>query len=309
VVIEHLSGYQARDHEVIDYQMVELPQTGLQFRGPLPHLEPGEYFTCLGAAQTFGCFCEQPYPQLLASATRRGALNLGYGGAGPRFFNRHAELIEYANRGRFAIVQVMSARSEDNNRFESLGLELLTRRRDGRQFSADQAWRDVLECRYAWRKTPWGRSLARRICHWWGRQDARRLVQQNRRNWLGSYQHLLSSLKVPKLLLWFSQRGPDYQEDYRDVLGLFGAFPQLVNRAMVEQVARDADAYVECTTHRGMPQPLISRFDGQPVEIDLARDRSHFEGRVWTQNVYYPSPEMHADAASLLAEKLAAQGW
>ena len=47
----HLSGYAARDHEVIDYRMAELPATGLMFRGPLPALETGRFVVCLGAAQ------------------------------------------------------------------------------------------------------------------------------------------------------------------------------------------------------------------------------------------------------------------
>ena len=83
----HLSGYQARDREVVDYRMTELPGTGLMFRGPLPEmLEAGSYFAAVGAAQTFGCLCEAPYPVLLAQAIGLPALNLGYGGAGPEFF-------------------------------------------------------------------------------------------------------------------------------------------------------------------------------------------------------------------------------
>ena len=62
---EHLSGYQARDWEYVDYEMYQDEETGLWFRGPRPVLEGGNYFTCVGAAQTFGCFCPEPYPELL----------------------------------------------------------------------------------------------------------------------------------------------------------------------------------------------------------------------------------------------------
>ncbi len=142
---EHLSGYQARDFEVVDYHLYKLPGLGLSMRGPRPNLEVGSYITCVGAAQTFGCFCESPYPALLEQKLGVEVVNLGYGGAGPRFFNRHPGLIDIVNRGRLAVVQVMSGRSEDNSRFESRGLERMTRRRDGKKMSADAAWRSVLE--------------------------------------------------------------------------------------------------------------------------------------------------------------------
>jgi hypothetical protein len=33
--------------------------------------------------------------------------------------------------------------------------------------------------------------------------------------------------------------------------------------------------------------------------VELALDRPEFSGK-WTENLYYPSPEMHADAADAL---------
>jgi len=60
----HLSGYQARDIEVIDYNMTELENSGLMFRGPIPELSEGNYFTAIGAAQTMGCFCDDPFPSI-----------------------------------------------------------------------------------------------------------------------------------------------------------------------------------------------------------------------------------------------------
>ena len=66
--LDRPSNYQARDEEVIDYSMTELPGTQHLIRGPLPDLSKGNYITCLGAAQTFGCFCETPYPDQLRTA-------------------------------------------------------------------------------------------------------------------------------------------------------------------------------------------------------------------------------------------------
>jgi len=138
--------YQDRDNEVIDYNLYGLPGTGYRIRGPRPaSLEPGEYFTCVGAAQTFGCFSEHPYPALLADRLQLSPLNFGFAGAGPRYFLTQPSLLAYINRGRFAIVQVMSARSEDNSRFDTGGLEYLTRRADGAKLGAEPAWRELLE--------------------------------------------------------------------------------------------------------------------------------------------------------------------
>ncbi len=302
---EHLPGYQARDFEVVDYELYQLPGTELQFRGPETALVDGEYFSCLGAAQTFGCFTPQPFPSLLAGELGTTGLNLGYGGAGPRFFNRHPALIDIVNRGRLAVVQVMSGRSEDNSVFESRGLELLRRRSDKKPMSADAAWRSVMEYRYAWNRLPVGKSVARRICQSLGKRRAKALLQETRDNWLQSYSQLLNSIRVPTILIWFSKRLPDFQESYGSLHQFMGVYPQLVTREMVQCIAEQADHYVQCVTRRGSPQQLRSRFDGSPVQIDLGRDRSDFAGQTWDQNRYYPSPEMHEDAAIALRETVA----
>ena len=303
---EHMPGYQARDYEVIDYQLYQLPGSQLQFRGPEPQLTDGKFFSCLGAAQTFGCFAELPYPALLEKRWGTTALNLGYGGAGPRFFNRHPELIDMVNRGQFAIVQVMSGRSEDNSRFESRGLELLTRRSDGKQMSADAAWRSVLEMRYVWRRLPFGKTLARRMCRLIGTVDAQQLLNETRDRWVESYLQLLNSIRVPTVLFWFSKRAPDFQESYDELQGFMGQYPQFVTRPMVETITKQANHYIEVTTDRGSPQTLINRFDGSSVTLDLGNDRADFAGQIWTKNQYYPSPEMHEDAARRLQDSLPA---
>ena len=64
-------------------------------------------------------------------------------------------------------------------------------------------------------------------------------------------------------------------------------------------LSREATHYVECVSSRGSPQPLIDRFTGRPTTIDTSDDRPDFTD-VWTHNAYYPSPEMHQDAAARL---------
>src|SRR5690606_9444753 len=54
-------GYQARDAAIVDYDLWQPATQGVWLRGPRPaSLQAGSYFACVGAAQTFGCFVNQP---------------------------------------------------------------------------------------------------------------------------------------------------------------------------------------------------------------------------------------------------------
>jgi hypothetical protein len=269
-------GYQKRDRHIVDYQVFNL-LSRLEFRGPKPPLDPGAFFVCIGAAQTFGRFCDRPFPTILSDELELPVLNLGAAGAGPLFFLRRPRLLEYINRARFAIVQVMSARSEDNSYFESLGTGYLTRRSDGSKAVADPAYQELLETK--------------------SEEFVRELVAETRANWLRHSRGLLAKIQVPTILFWFSKRSPAYREDYSDVQSLFGPFPQLVNAAMMANLRPQADGYAECVTSRGLPQPLFDRISGAPTTV---ADLPHLGGQVHTHNTYYPSPEMHEDAAAAL---------
>lgn len=297
----HLSGYQARDHEIIDYQMYELPGTGLYFRGPMPEdLSPGQYFTCVGAAQTFGCFCDRPFPTILSQQLGISALNLGYGGAGPQFFNAQQSLVEYINRGRFLVLQAMSGRSQSNSLFECDGLELLRRRSDGAVLGANEAYGDLL-AGPAWIKNLPPKKISRFFARQLRAPLIKTLIEETRSGWLLNQRQFLDKIRVPVIFLWFSKRSPDYVETYKSLRALFGEFPQLVNRAMVEDVKRLCPDYQEVITQRGSPQLLISRFTRQPTSINPRNDRSDLDlDQEWTHNVYYPSPEMQEDAAAAL---------
>lgn len=306
IVATHLSGYQQRDFDIVDYQMTELADTGLQFRGPVPASlgsEGGRYFACVGAAQTFGCFADHPYPSLLSSRLDLPVLNLGYGGAGPEFFADHAPLHGYLNRAEFVVLQVMSGRSQSNSLYECGGLEYVTRRSDGRRMGAQRAITEAMlpgPSHLAGRRIP---SRLRKLIP--DSESAVRgriapLIDEIREAWVESHRRLLSRLDVPVVLFWFSKRSTDYEESFADVAGVFGHFPQLISTAMIDEIRPLCHSYVECVTDRGSPQLLTSRFTGQPVEVDPANDRSDLGFGTWTHNRYYPSPEMHEDAAGAL---------
>lgn len=303
---EHLSGYQARDWEVVDYQMYRDDLTGLCFRGPRREITAGNYFACVGAAQTLGCFCPLPYPRLLEAQLPIVSLNLGYGGAGPYFFLKHRALLEHINRARFAIVQVMSGRSENNRIYDSGGLEYLTRRADGAKVSARKGYQDLLD--EADRHSRLPRRMRRAVRLFVGPKSLRELLAETRANWVDHYRTLLEAIKVPKILFWYARRSPGlhrtkravwWWQRYDNVNAMFGDYPQLVTPSMVRAIRPFADAYVECVTQRGWPQPLVSRFTGQPVVADHSKDRPDL-AKFASSNAYYPSPEMHEDAAEAL---------
>jgi hypothetical protein len=68
-------------------------------------------------------------------------------------------------------------------------------------------------------------------------------------------------------------------------------FPHFVDRAAVNEIRHFADAYAECVSDKGLPQRL---WDGdESIDGAYAKD-GHL------MNNYYPSPEMHLEAAALL---------
>ena len=276
-------GYEERDAHIIDYQKYELPGIkpypgGGMFRGPAV-LGP-KYISCVGAAQTLGCFCEKPFPALLRERLGMETLNLGYGGAGPTFHNSNARLLHYVNASRLVIVQVLSGRSQSNSLFRvtdhaRTGIRL----QDGKEMTSDEFFSELLA------HSP---------------HLAAQIVEETRRNYVAAVQKLLRDIKPPKILFWFSIRSPDYAEDYNlPVSRLLGAFPQLVNRRMVDEIKTYSDAYVECVSRRGMPQPLFDKY-GRPTTVGFKHGILDSAERRDTHNRYYPSPEMHEDATTAL---------
>jgi len=199
----------------------------------------------------------------------------------------------------------MSGRSEGNSVFASNGSEFLTRRSDEEKIAAADAWRIVLECNYLWNKSPVFKTQVRKLCRHYGTKRILKLLEETRTNWLDSYRELISQINVPIILLWISKRTPDYEPvidntTFSPIQKFFGDFPQFVNGDMVNELAELVDHYAECVTSRGMPQQFVSRFTQEPITLDLGKDRADFKGQVWTENNYYPSPEMHEDAAASL---------
>ena len=290
--------YPTRDADIVDYRPFTLDGCPVPFRGPGidPQAAPERsFFTCLGAAQTYGCFVDHPFPDLLADRLGLSALNLAVGGAGPGFYLQYPALIAAMNRGRFVIVQAMAARHEANSRFAADGyVEYLRDRVRGDSIDSVSAWSRVLE------ETP---------------GDAPRLVAESQANWLESMRRLRAAITVPVVFLWFSQgraaapawpellaevgRGPAVELVHR----MYGAFPQLVDAAIANEAAAMCTAAVNCVSERGMGAPLVNRQTGKPINpADYSGRAVEYVALATGRNDYYPSQEMHEDAAAALLE-------
>jgi hypothetical protein len=269
--------YQLRDGHFMDYKLYRLPGVNTYFRGPAVTSE--RFIVCVGAAQTFGRFVANPFPALLSRSLEIETLNLGRGAAAPSFPLSQPILMDYINRAQLAIVQVLSGRSQSNSLFQVKNHGMVgVHQSDGREMTASEFYEEIL------------------------RQDeglAREIVAETRANYVRTMIELLESIRVPKILFWISVRTPEYQERWSPpVHGLLAEFPQLVNRQMVNELLPYCQRYVEYVSRVGLPQPLPQRSDVETANLELPAKLPQAE--LTCMNRYYPSPEMHEEAAARL---------
>ena len=267
------SLYQQLDAPMFDYSLATLadvPEHAL--RGPLPNLnEP--YVAFVGGAQTFARFVAEPFANLVAKHLGLGCLNLGLGGAGPRW-PADARVLPILQRAKLVVVQCFAGRSASNSLFDNGS----TGRNSGRYlFTGDcLTYEQFLDEVMA-------------------RQDLsllQRVVRETRDDYACSMRHLGHCLSVPTVLLWLGRRRPEYTIDWRHRHGILNHFPQLLDRAVVDRVRPFFRGYVECASEQGLPQrlwPAVQAVDGTVLGADG-----------YLRNEYYPSPEMHQQAADLL---------
>ena len=275
------SFYQARDLEFFDYELYRLPRTRDLLRGPRP-ADLGNLrrmVSFLGAAQTFGVLCRYPFPTLLGSMLGCDVLNLGIGGAGPQTFLQgpRRKLLNRINQTRACVVQVMSARGGENR--------LLVNPVGGHKVRYRTDAADVMLRR--------SEDVYAEILRDYDVAEVLDVVNETRKNWVEAYQALAAEIQVPKILLWFSTRSPEYDLSTSNVHKLFGGFPQLVNAEMLASAAQSFDRLAVVTSNEGMPVPLWNRFTGEPA-------REGHGAVPLPANNYYPSQQMHIRAAQVL---------
>ncbi|MFV0278868.1 MAG: hypothetical protein ACK5HY_17045, partial [Parahaliea sp.] len=128
-------------------------------------------------------------------------------------------------------------------------------------------------------------------------------IGESQASWLDTYQQLLLKIQVPVVLFFFSPKPEDEAINYdaQDFYELFGTFPQFVTTDMVNKVAQKCAYYAQCRSDRNSGHRLISRFTGQPTEVDFGVLHPSIPSQIHTHNLHYPSQEMHEDASRILA--------
>ncbi|MDJ0634986.1 MAG: DUF6473 family protein [Xenococcaceae cyanobacterium MO_188.B29] len=288
--------YQTEDINLIDYEIYNFE--GLELRGPESnYTKYPRYISYIGAAQTFGRYCQQPFPNLIGSKLNIGTLNFGRGGAGPTYFLNQPTILEYVNRSELVVVQVMSARSISNSVFKSLlGGNMGLKLPNHKKMRAERVFKQLFNG-----KDPRGKDY----------EFVFNLIKETRQNYLNATLELLQAITVPKVLFWFSVRTPEQcaelswwdfvmmrasnQSDFINKvcrkIPIFhdyanppvGIFPHFVNREMFEVMKSSSDFAVECSSSVGLPQIMCDS-----------------EGKAIRKNDYYASPEMQQQAAELL---------
>ena len=300
-------SYQNEDFPFFDYEIYHV--AGLAIRGPSFDLSQ-EHFVCLGAAQSFGRYVNQPYTHILAKQLQMPCLNLAIGGAGPTLF-QNEERLAIINRAKFAIVQVMSARAESNTIFKSDGKSTLTVLFEGLRFANANEQKAIHEM-------PINREIARRgdltvpkgiqlhstaayqilaenkddlVCEM--------AIQESKLRYAASMSTLLKLIKIPKLLFYFSEREPKQTKPpqvgirrYQNAFDIEGLYPQFVDEEVMGFIEHDADQVIYCVSARGKPHRLpAGMLQISPTGQMIPK----------TVDDYYPSPEMHEDAAECLS--------
>lgn len=246
---------------------------GYPVRGPSP--DPDKpYFSCLGAAQTFGRFVSHPYPEMLGNYLSMGAFNFGFAGVGPAF-QGFKDLIDVINGGKFCVVQAMSGRSTGNSKFKC----------DGRN------WGTILDTGDAGVSQKfWEYALIN-----YSSTLLTQLVQETRANWVRDTIALINSISVPVIFLVFRRGYNRKRINVRNFKTIFQRFPQIICDDQLETIRPMVHEYVDVVTNRGMPQQLPAPIDNEYHVRQLGR-----EPKREFYNNYYPSPEMHMDALNWL---------
>lgn len=266
------ASYQELDTPHFDYDLQPVPGINPHlFRGPIPDISQ-PYMACIGGAQTMGRFVENPFPAQLGTALDAPCLNLGLGGAGPRFALQPA-VLALLQRAQLVVVQVFAGRSASNSRYDNTvdGRNSGRCVRTGKTKRFEDFLTDLMQ-----------------------REDElllRRTVQETREDYAYSMNELAGAIAAPKALLWLSRRKPDYTPNYESVFGIGNHYPQLLDASTLDSFRGAFDAYAECAEPLGVPQAL---WHGDQVDA-TSRDE---HGQLW--NYYYPTPQMHDDAAAKL---------
>lgn len=250
-------------------------------RGPIPS-DLSNTVCFIGAAQTYGRFCDRPFPTLVCDALGLDCLNLGISGAGPEeplFHNPY--VLEDINQCKLVVVQIMSGRSAGNWKFRidrgQAGWTL-----DNKYMYGEQLWKEMWETG--------------------DRKDIQVTLKSTIDNYLWAYWKFRREIYSPVILLNIKsgqrKNNINMEDSYKNYIEFLGPYPHFI------------EDYHVATLQRELNCGLI-RYEGRvglPQQLPQARNTDYHT--LLGNNVdpsinnYYPSPEMHHEIADLITEKI-----
>jgi len=284
-------GYQFTDRRSFDYELWYLEGSTIALRGPRAIFDNTlDYWTFLGAAQTFGRFTDNPFPALVSTQFGKAHLNLGFGGAGPEYFLKHSHLLEKINKSSVCFLQMMSGRSTSTSLLKAVGhggmLKFIHGPLEDKRFIAAEAYQKLLSV--------------------YGREAAEQQIAEARESWVAGYTKLIKAITVPIVGVWMSYRGHSYTASFENANVLLGEFPQLITQAELEAIESLGVEIGGRPFNGPKEQLLLDYTTRKPAQV---YDQDHFASRAdWSRsyNTYYPTPEMHVAIANDIAMYLMA---
>jgi hypothetical protein len=286
-----VARYEHVDRDIMDYAPWRSPNCRFMFRGPAPSARIEESIVFLGSAATYGRFVERPVAQIISEKTGIPTINFGFGGARPSLYLGEPYIQDALRRCRLAVVEVMSARGYSTDLFTPLNPWTNL----GKALPIIPGIKDMIGQAAPFGDHVYDQALAN--CSFF---DFCRIAAQIRIQYISDMKKIAEISQGRNLLFYFSQREPDYMSVPLNWARWAGDFPHFVDENTLKILKPIFSSYAESISSTGLPQLLSNRHTGEPIEV-------YPPTGVPSTNTYYPSPEMHIEAAEALLPALMTQ--
>jgi len=292
----------------IAYGELRFPGCTYVFRGretPWDGVEP--YAACIGSATTFGRFIRKPYPQQLEEATGRPFINLGIGGARPEAYLANTALMNLLRRSSLVVAELMSARGYPSALFSPLSCDgnigLFMDWFGWRKHRKDDAQLDWLLTQMEERKAVFIDRVYE-VAFKYLSADQRDFIRDSiLSHYLKDFGILAQEVGKPIVGLLISRAAPFQARNLRepkDYYAWSGDYPHFVDDIVIESLRQHGIPVVVSRSQRGFPYRVHHWVTGEPAAVFPWKTDPAL-------NEYYPSQEMHDDAAQALLQDPAIQ--
>jgi hypothetical protein len=218
----------------LNYNQCRYEGSKLKFRGPRRRLE-GEYAVFLGGSETYGKFIAHPFPDLVEVQTGLKCVNFGWPNAGVDAFLNDPSLLQAARGARVKVVQLPCAQNM-TNRYYSVHPH-----RNDRFVQASDLLRELYD-EVDFIDFHFTRHMLGHLAE--TSPERFTLIRQELQAvWIARMKTLLERITSPVILLWFSARRPEEENDSLNVSN----DPVLVTRDMIEALRPMASDIAEVT--------------------------------------------------------------